>query len=207
MWSWTNRPVDSSNRKIHGIGRNCYYRHRSRTARSMFIFKIFCISFDSNMTIYKLPKSYFKTLHWRLQRNWVQLEHIWLKCLKQIQKAMIMISIWQKEYVNSSLDRLLLMLQLIVVVQLQGYIHSSHQLTIQPILQTFNIFWIWKLNIFWFSICSGIYSTKPGGVFVLVGRGPREVKLPIVHAAVNEIDIRYDKYVFIGIKIHIDSVI
>ena len=42
---------------------------------------------------------------------------------------------------------------------------------------------------------------------MLVGRGPREVKLPIVHAAVNEIDIRYDKYVFIGIKIHIDSVI
>ena len=27
---------------------------------------------------------------------------------------------------------------------------------------------------------------------VCVGRGPRDVELPIVHAAVNEIDIRYN---------------
>ena len=46
------------------------------------------------------------------------------------------------------------------------------------------------MNIISFSLCTGIYSTKPGGVMVCVGRGPREVKLPIVHAAVNEIDIR-----------------
>jgi L-iditol 2-dehydrogenase len=40
------------------------------------------------------------------------------------------------------------------------------------------------------SIQAGILATKSGGVLVLVGLGPAEVKLPIVNAAVREVDIR-----------------
>ena len=40
------------------------------------------------------------------------------------------------------------------------------------------------------SICTAIYATRPGGVMVCVGLGAEHIKLPIVHAAVHEIDIR-----------------
>jgi len=40
------------------------------------------------------------------------------------------------------------------------------------------------------SIQTGIYATKSGGVLVLVGLGKPEVNLPIVDAAIREVDIR-----------------
>uniref|UniRef100_A0A0P4VXA0 Sorbitol dehydrogenase n=1 Tax=Scylla olivacea TaxID=85551 RepID=A0A0P4VXA0_SCYOL len=40
------------------------------------------------------------------------------------------------------------------------------------------------------SIHLGIVATKSGGVLVLVGLGPSEVKVPIVNAATREVDIR-----------------
>ena len=40
------------------------------------------------------------------------------------------------------------------------------------------------------SLCTAIYATRAGGVMVCVGLGASEVKMPIVHAAVHEIDIR-----------------
>lgn len=40
------------------------------------------------------------------------------------------------------------------------------------------------------SIRLGIFATKSGGMMVLVGLGPAEVKVPIVNAAVREVDIR-----------------
>jgi L-iditol 2-dehydrogenase len=40
------------------------------------------------------------------------------------------------------------------------------------------------------SLQTGIYATKQGGVMVLVGLGPLNVKVPLVHAAQREIDIR-----------------
>ncbi|XP_042893351.1 sorbitol dehydrogenase-like [Penaeus japonicus] len=40
------------------------------------------------------------------------------------------------------------------------------------------------------SIRLGIFATKSGGVMVLVGLGPPEIKIPIVNAAVREVDIR-----------------
>jgi L-iditol 2-dehydrogenase len=40
------------------------------------------------------------------------------------------------------------------------------------------------------SLQTGIYATKSGGVMVLVGLGPAEVRVPIVNAAVREVDIR-----------------
>ncbi|XP_077870277.1 sorbitol dehydrogenase-like [Saccoglossus kowalevskii] len=39
------------------------------------------------------------------------------------------------------------------------------------------------------SIQTGIYATRSGGVFALVGLGPSDVTLPIVNAAVREVDI------------------
>ncbi|XP_013419139.1 sorbitol dehydrogenase [Lingula anatina] len=40
------------------------------------------------------------------------------------------------------------------------------------------------------SIQTGIYATKAGGVLMLVGLGPAEIKLPVVNAACREVDIR-----------------
>ncbi|XP_022104677.1 sorbitol dehydrogenase-like isoform X2 [Acanthaster planci] len=40
------------------------------------------------------------------------------------------------------------------------------------------------------SIQTGIYATKSGGVLVLVGLGPPSVNVPMVSAAVREVDIR-----------------
>ncbi|XP_068210885.1 sorbitol dehydrogenase-like [Palaemon carinicauda] len=40
------------------------------------------------------------------------------------------------------------------------------------------------------SIRLGIFATKSGGMMVLVGLGPPEIKVPIVNAAVREVDIR-----------------
>jgi len=40
------------------------------------------------------------------------------------------------------------------------------------------------------SLQTGIYATKSGGVMVLVGLGPANVNVPIVNAAVREVDIR-----------------
>ncbi|OQV13627.1 Sorbitol dehydrogenase, partial [Hypsibius exemplaris] len=36
----------------------------------------------------------------------------------------------------------------------------------------------------------GIYATKSGGTFVLIGMGPEEAKVPLINALVREIDIR-----------------
>ena len=40
------------------------------------------------------------------------------------------------------------------------------------------------------SICTGILVTRSGGVLVLVGLGPAKIQIPIVNAAVREVDIR-----------------
>ena len=40
------------------------------------------------------------------------------------------------------------------------------------------------------SICTGIYATRPGGIMVCVGLGAEHINMPIVHAAVHEIDLR-----------------
>jgi len=40
------------------------------------------------------------------------------------------------------------------------------------------------------SIQLGIYATKSGGTFVLVGMGAAEVKLPLINALVREVDVR-----------------
>jgi len=40
------------------------------------------------------------------------------------------------------------------------------------------------------AIQTGIYATKSGGVLLLVGLGPAMVNVPIVNAAVREVDIR-----------------
>jgi L-iditol 2-dehydrogenase len=40
------------------------------------------------------------------------------------------------------------------------------------------------------SVQLAIYGTKSGGTIVLVGMGPAEIRLPIVNAAIREVDIR-----------------
>lgn len=40
------------------------------------------------------------------------------------------------------------------------------------------------------SIQTGIYATHSGGTLVVVGMGPEMVNLPLVHAAVREVDIK-----------------
>lgn len=40
------------------------------------------------------------------------------------------------------------------------------------------------------SLQTGIYATKSGGVMVLVGLGPPTVSIPVINAAVREVDIR-----------------
>ena len=40
------------------------------------------------------------------------------------------------------------------------------------------------------SICTGILVTRSGGCLVLVGLGPDKIQIPIVNAAVREVDIR-----------------
>jgi len=40
------------------------------------------------------------------------------------------------------------------------------------------------------AVKNGIKVTKSGGVIVLVGLGPPEITMPIVDAAVREVDIR-----------------
>lgn len=40
------------------------------------------------------------------------------------------------------------------------------------------------------SIRMGIFTTKSGGVMVIIGHGPAEVKIPIINAATREVDIR-----------------
>jgi len=39
------------------------------------------------------------------------------------------------------------------------------------------------------SIRLGIMATKPGGRMMLVGMGPEEIKIPLINAAIKEVDI------------------
>lgn len=40
-----------------------------------------------------------------------------------------------------------------------------------------------------FSVNLGVYATRPGGVFVIVGHGPTQVNFPVVQLVANEIEI------------------
>jgi L-iditol 2-dehydrogenase len=40
------------------------------------------------------------------------------------------------------------------------------------------------------SICTAVLTTRSGGCLVLVGLGPPQIQIPIVNAAVREVDIR-----------------
>ena len=72
---------------------------------------------------------------------------------------------------------------------LKSYIIGSKRTLEEPHWLEIHHFWImiYKTVIF---LRFGIFSTRSGGCLVLVGLGKPEITLPIVNAAVREVDIR-----------------